>query len=118
VSPSIAPDPRFVTRCMHGTPASRRMAHTKTASNSDATTSITAGSLTPESIAERASRPSSGCPGRDVVSSSRRRAAGSGAGENGDDWVAVRGRRPTMVLSSPSFTLAWAPPPWFPDCRS
>ena len=57
---------------MQGTPASRRMAHTKTASNSEATTSITARSLTPESIAERASRPSSGCPGRHVVSNTSR----------------------------------------------
>ena len=90
VSPSIAPDPRFVTRCMHGTPASRRMAHTKTASNSEATTSITARSLTTESIAERASRPSSGCPGRDVVSNTSR--AGKRARRRHASEITKRGR--------------------------
>ena len=90
VSPSIAPDPRFVTRCMQGTPASRRMAHTKTASNSEATTSITARSLTPESIAERASRPSSGCPGRHVVSNTGN--AGKRARRRHASEISKRGR--------------------------
>ena len=90
VSPSIAPDPRFVTQCMHGTPASRRMAQTKTASNSEATTSITAGSLTPESIAERASRPSSGCPGRHVVGNTS--SAGKRARRRHASEITKRGR--------------------------
>lgn len=48
-----------------------------------------------------------------LFSSSRRRAAGSGRVKTAMMRWPVRGRRPTMVLSSPSFGLAWAPPPGF-----
>jgi len=58
VSPSIAPDPRFVTRCMHWTPASRRIATRGWPPTRSRQPPARRDHPRPDSIAERAFRPS------------------------------------------------------------